>query len=121
MNFFTSSFRHLREARSSQLARLREWETEINKLEELKITVENDADLEGPPRHMRYITENKPSSGIIIPDEPILSCECESCDIANSEKNQSCCPDLNESSFPYTKHGYLRLRKGTPIYECNKG
>ncbi len=51
--------RYLKETRKNQLERLREWEREINQIEDQPIVVENNADLEGPPRHMKYITEYK--------------------------------------------------------------
>ncbi len=60
-------FRYLREARKSQLQRLREWEGEINEIEGHPIVVENRFDLEGPPRHMKYITKYKVSRHQNVP------------------------------------------------------
>ena len=39
--------------------RLKEWEKEINAIsaDSAKLKVENDFDLEGPPRHMTYINQ----------------------------------------------------------------
>ena len=53
--------RYLQEARKSQLQRLTDWEKEINLVDYQgpAIKVENEVDLEGPPRHMKYITEYK--------------------------------------------------------------
>jgi histone-lysine N-methyltransferase SUV39H len=56
---------------------LAQWEKEINQMESPRVSVENKADLEGPPRHMTYVTESKPSEGIVIPDDPVIGCECE--------------------------------------------
>ena len=39
--------------------RLQQWEKEINDLENPRVYVENNADLEGPPRHMTYVTVSK--------------------------------------------------------------
>ena len=39
--------------------RLQQWEKEINVLENPRVSVENNADLEGPPRHMTYVTVSK--------------------------------------------------------------
>ncbi len=101
--------------------RLKEWEKEINSIanEPVKLIVENNEDLEGPPRQMKYINEYLPSEGITIPDDPFLGCECKDgiCSLA-SEK--TCCPASADAIFPYTKYGKLRIEPGTPIYECNK-
>ena len=57
----------------------------------------------------------------MIPDDPVIGCECDSaCSLATAK---TCCPALNSpetSDFPYTKYGYIRLDVGRPIYECNK-
>jgi len=55
--------------------------------------------------------------GIIIPDDPIIGCECTTCDVKN-EKN--CCPGSNGHLMAYNKFGRLRIDVGAPIYECNK-
>lgn len=113
--------RHVREKRKEQLARLKEWEKEINQIngDAAKLLVENEIDLEGPPRQMTYINKYKPSPGIVIPDDPPMGCECEggSCELRNEK---TCCPSMNGQLFPYTKFGKLRICPGTPIYECNK-
>ena len=113
--------KHVREKRKEQLARLKEWEKEINVIDKgsAKLVVENDVDLEGPPRQMKYINAYKPSQGIVIPDDPPLGCECEggSCELRNEK---TCCPSMNGHIFPYNKYGKLRIHVGAPIYECNK-
>ena len=58
---------HTKEKRAEQLRHLKEWETEVNtldmsssgKVQNAKIIVENDYDLEGPPRHMTYMNSYK--------------------------------------------------------------
>ena len=75
MTFKTfSPLQHVREKRKEQLARLKDWEKEINVIDKgsAKLVVENDVDLEGPPRQMKYINAYKPSQGIVIPDDPPL-------------------------------------------------
>ena len=55
--------RHVKEKRAEQHRSIKEWEAEINTLDRssagnaqnAKITVENNYDLEGPPRHMTYM------------------------------------------------------------------
>ena len=62
--------RHVKEKRAEQLQNLKEWCDEVNKLDcssagnaqNAKITVINDADLEGPPRHMTYMNSYKVST-----------------------------------------------------------
>ncbi len=111
----------MKEARKSQQERLREWEREINSAEEPqpRVSVENECDLEGPPRHMKYITRYRPSPGIVIPEDPLIGCECPggACDAGSAS---GCCPGASDATFPYTKFGRLRLEVGMPVFECNK-
>lgn len=112
--------KHVLGKRKEQQQRLKEWEKEINAIsgDVAKITVENEADLEGPPRQLNFIRESKPSEGIIIPDDPLIGCDCQNCDI---KADKDCCPSMNGVvHFPYTKYGKLRIAVGVPIYECNK-
>lgn len=51
--------RHAKDARDDQVKRLQDWEREINAKETAKVVVENEYDLEGPPRHMNYVTMYK--------------------------------------------------------------
>jgi hypothetical protein len=59
--------RHVKEKRAEQEKSLKEWEAEVNTLDRssvgnaqnAKITVQNDYDLEGPPRHMTYMNSYK--------------------------------------------------------------
>ncbi len=98
---------------------LQEWEREINAIsKEAKITVENSTDLEGPPRQMTFIKESKPAKGIVIPDDPLIGCECSGCNIKTEKQ---CCPGINGGlHYAYTMYGKLRINVGVPIYECNK-
>ncbi len=129
--------KYLNEARKMQLQRLKDWEQEINDTErsQARIAVENKCDLEGPPRHMKYITTYKvswfthcfrghfvlprsfqPAPGLIIPSDPPIGCDCDDC-FANSKR---CCPSVSGGNFAYNKFGRLKLGVGMPIFECNK-
>jgi len=113
-------FKHVDSLRKDQLRRLKEWQDEVNQLDQkaIKITVENEHDLEGPPRYLNYINKYYPSNpSIIIPDDPIIGCECETCDV---KSERSCCPGSNGHMMAYNKFGRLRIDPGAPIYECNK-
>jgi len=73
----------------------------------------------GPPRQMKYINAYRAGEGIAIPDDPLVGCSCETCDI----RNKNCCPKTSgDFQFAYTKHGKLRevIGVGSPLYECNK-
>ena len=53
--------KHVDSLRKDQQRRLKEWQDEVNQLEAVKVTVENDYDLEGPPRYLKYINKYYPS------------------------------------------------------------
>lgn len=97
---------------------LEEWEMKLNKVstDSAKIYVENDVDLEGPPDNFEYINDYLPGKGIIIPQDPLIGCECEDCFATKS----CCCPENSGSEFPYYRHKRVRVPRGRPIYECNK-
>jgi len=114
--------KHVLSKKKEQQERLKEWAAEINAIDagHAKIAVENTADLEGPPRQMKYINQSKPAEGILIPDDPPFGCECPGgmCDL---KTEKTCCPRNNDiQDFPYSKYGKLRITTGVPIYECNK-
>ncbi|XP_022238933.1 histone-lysine N-methyltransferase SUV39H1-like isoform X2 [Limulus polyphemus] len=105
------------EKRKEVLLRLKEWERDINQLSDgAPIIVENHVDIEGPPENFTYITDYKPSEGIVIPEDPLVGCECDSC--LESQKN--CCSTQSGGLFAYNRYGYLKVEPGVPIYECNK-
>lgn len=116
-NSFIMYLLHLR--REVQLNNLREWEAMMTKecKEDALIKVENDYDLEGPPKGFIYINECLASSDITIPDDPLVGCECDSC----QPKNRKCCGVQNAHfRFNYSQTGRMNLELGTPVYECNK-
>lgn len=99
--------------------RLSEWEIEINKVSSdlACVSVENDVDLEGPPTNFTYINDYKPGEGIIIPDDPLVGCECEPDCISNKHQ---CCGHQSGGQFAYNKWRRVAVPFGSPIYECNK-
>ncbi|XP_072754974.1 suppressor of variegation 3-9 isoform X1 [Anoplolepis gracilipes] len=110
----------LLELRRDQLESLQDWENEMNSITKNKptIRVENLVDLESAPQDFYYIDNYLPGAGVIIPDDPPIGCECDSCE---SGKKSGCCFAQNGvSSLPYTSACRIRVPPGTPIYECNK-
>lgn len=80
-----------------------------------KISVQNNVDFAGPPENFTYINQSIPGTGVIIPDEPPIGCECTACNC----RSKSCC-GMQAGFFAYTINKRLRVAPGTPIYECNK-
>lgn len=102
--------------RCKQLIALKAWEEHINQVDKCKkITVENNADLAGPPDNFTYINSSIPGAGITIPDDPPIGCDCTACNC----RSKSCC-GMQAGLFAYTTKKMLRVASGTPIYECNK-
>ena len=97
---------------------LKEWEDKLNKVntDPAPIFVENNMDLEGPPANFIYINDYIAGEGVIIPQDPIVGCECENC----FESKKECCAACSGAEFAYYKHGKVRVLPGLPIYECNK-
>lgn len=110
----------LLELRRDQLELLQDWENEMNSITKNKptIRVENLVDLEGAPQDFYYINNYLPGAGIIIPDDPPIGCECDSCE--NGKKSGCCFAQNGVTSLPYTSACRVRVPPGTPIYECNK-
>lgn len=99
------------------LRALKEWERHLNNVstDPAQITVENNVDLEGPPENFEYINDYKAGPGIVIPNDPVIGCECVEC-----YKNQSgCCAAQFGVEFAYNK-SRLKVHPGRPVYECNK-
>ncbi|CAG2057271.1 unnamed protein product [Timema podura] len=108
----------MHELRVSQKQRLKEWETEMNYIssDSAKIYVENEADLEGPPRNFTYINHYIAGDNVTIPKSPPFGCLCEpECTIGSF-----CCGKLWNSRSAYGRDQRLLAELGTPIYECNK-
>lgn len=108
--------RDFHKRRIEQQLRLKEWEEEINQIVQGNppIKIENNCDLEEPPVGFTYVTQCKAGEGVIIPDDPIIGCECTDC-----IDSKTCCGPMSGSHSAYTKLGRLKVPVGTPIYECN--
>ncbi|KAL7292029.1 hypothetical protein TKK_0014313 [Trichogramma kaykai] len=107
-----------KQERVKQLKTLSDWEDEMNDIakNQPNIKVENEVDLEGPPANFTYINVYQATEGVIIPEDPIIGCGCDNCDW----KKRDCCYAQYGALFPYTATGRIRVKPGTPIYECNK-
>lgn len=102
--------------RCRQLMKLKDWEEHLNQVDKSKkLTVENNVDLDGPPENFTYINQSIPGSGVTIPNDPPIGCECLACNC----RSKSCC-GMQGGIFAYTAKKRLRVAPGTPIYECNK-
>lgn len=112
--------------RLRQLQNMKKFQDNINKEDQSKnLSVENDVDLEIPPMEdFTYTNDVIPRDGIVIDDNPPFGCTCtdDGGQCTYGSKSE-CCPRINTenpNNFAYTKRGILRVKQGTPIYECNK-
>lgn len=103
--------------KAKQRRALQRWEQELNAKRSHQgcITVENEVDLDGPPRAFVYINEYRVGEGITL-NQVAVGCECQDCLWAPSG---GCCPGASLHKFAYNDQGQVRLRAGLPIYECN--
>lgn len=103
------------ELRRKQLEDLKVWEKKINSVEKCFVGLQNDRDLDLLPAELDYSTEMKSFPGVIVPDDPLVGCDCEeACSIRSS-----CCGIMSNSTFAYNAHRKLRIPEQTAIYECN--
>ncbi|KPP59417.1 histone-lysine N-methyltransferase SUV39H1-like, partial [Scleropages formosus] len=93
------------------------WEEQLNtmRVHKGRIFVQNDVDLDGPPKDFTYINNYKVGDGIVL-TEVAVGCECTDC-LGNPVNG--CCAGASLHRFAYNDRGQLRLRAGQPIYECN--
>ncbi|XP_033338541.2 histone-lysine N-methyltransferase SUV39H2 isoform X1 [Megalopta genalis] len=105
------------ELRKKQLESLLLWGKEMNTVTKGRptIKVENFVDLEEGPQNFYYIDVYRPGTGVIIPNDPPIGCECTTC---NSKAK--CCFGQYGTYCPYNSSFKIRVPPGTPIYECNK-
>lgn len=99
---------------------LDEWEKYLNEQSpnEGYIAVENMVDNEGPPRDFTYITENILHKDIrpLFDTDFLVGCNCvRLCTMESCE-----CPRNSGGVLAYDRDGRVRVKPGTPIYECNK-
>ncbi|XP_071817256.1 uncharacterized protein [Apostichopus japonicus] len=97
---------------------LKNWTISLNCIctDTAPIVVENDVDFEGPPTDFTYINDYISGRGVTIPNDPLVGCECTKC----SEDEPECCPQNSGVKFAYNRLKHIRVKPGTPIYECNK-
>ena len=100
---------------------LDEWEKYLNEQShnEAYIAVENTIDNEGPPRDFEYITHNLLHEDVrhVHNNDFLVGCSCERICM-----KESCdCPrnGARGGQFAYDRNGRVRVKPGTPIYECN--
>ena len=107
----------LRSRKADHANRLRLWEYEINQVTKgyPPVKIENNVDLEEPPVGFSYMNHCKAGEGVVIPDDPVIGCECTDC----IDGRKTCCGPMSGTQSAYTKAGKLRVPVGTPIYECN--
>lgn len=104
--------------KAKQRKALRQWEHHLNVKRNHNgiIKVENEVDLEGPPKDFVYINEYKVGDGINL-TEVAVGCECKDCYMKAVD---GCCPGASQNRFAYNDQGQVKIRAGKPIYECNK-
>ncbi|XP_044856246.1 histone-lysine N-methyltransferase SUV39H1-like isoform X2 [Mauremys mutica] len=104
--------------KAKQRRALWRWERQLNAKRNHKgrIVVENEVDLDGPPRDFVYINEYKVGEGISL-TQVAVGCECRDC-LAEAAGG-CCCPGASRHKFAYNELGQVRIRAGLPIYECN--
>jgi histone-lysine N-methyltransferase SUV39H len=78
----------------------------------------NDIDDTMPPDSFVYVTTNILGHGVPEPEEGVvIGCSCH----GNCSRSKRCCPQmLQDSTFPYTKDGLIKLDPGKAVVECNK-
>ncbi|KAM7322500.1 hypothetical protein ACRRTK_018005 [Alexandromys fortis] len=101
--------------KAKQRIALQRWQDYLNRRKNHKgmIFVENTVDLEGPPLDFYYINEYRPAPGITINNEATFGCSCTDCFMGK------CCPVEAGVVLAYNKNQQIKIKPGTPIYECN--
>lgn len=99
---------------------LDDWEGYLNEQSpnEAYIAVENVVDNEGPPLDFIYTTHNilhKDIPSHLFDIDYLVGCSCERiCTMDTCD-----CPLNSGGVFAYDRNGRVRVKPGTPIYECN--
>lgn len=102
--------------RMEQLTSMQQWQQQINNADKSSnLMVENNYDFEMPPLDFNYINDNIAGNGIIIPNDPLIGCDCgDTC-----YSRTKCCGQNSGSLFAYNKKKRIKVPPGTPIFECN--
>ncbi|XP_040298741.1 histone-lysine N-methyltransferase SUV39H1 [Bufo bufo] len=112
-----SSLSHHVVLKAKQRQRLRLWEQQLSAKRAHPfglILVENEVDLEGPPKDFMYINEYRVGEGLTI-TKSAVGCKCRNC----FTDEQGCCPGGFQHKFAYNDEGQVKIKPGFPIYECN--
>lgn len=105
----------LNERRKEQLQILAMWEKEINDLSaEAPISVVNNVDLESRPLDFVYTDRNLFGNSINKECLKALT----GCDCTNCLKVRCECACRDDFTLGYNINRKLKVKKGTPIYEC---
>lgn len=109
-------------ARLEQLQDMHEFQQRINIVDQSKnLHVENVVDMERPPiSEFTYTNDVIPRDGIVIPDDPPVGCVCTTEKDGVCSGKSKCCPETFDAEFAYNSRGLIRVKQGTPIFECNK-
>ncbi|XP_075691045.1 histone-lysine N-methyltransferase SUV39H1 isoform X2 [Rhinoderma darwinii] len=99
-----SSLSHHVVLKAKQRQRLRLWEQKLNtkRAHPGLILVENEVDLEGPPKDFMYINEYKVGEGLTI-TQSAVGCKCQDC----FTDEQGCCPGGFQNKFAYNEDGQI--------------
>ncbi|KAG8447317.1 hypothetical protein GDO86_014689 [Hymenochirus boettgeri] len=110
------SLSHYLVLKAKQRKRLRLWEQQLNvkRSHPGLILVENEVDLEGPPRDFVYINEYKVGEGVAV-SQVSGGCKCRDC----FSNDGGCCPGAFQHKMAYNEEGQVKIKAGFPIYECN--
>ena len=106
--------KHFKLRKIDQKISLEEWEQHLNRVYkgEPYIKVENEVDHEGKPDYFEYITESRSMEGILVPDDPLVGCDCEDC----KNCKESCCGA--NAGAPFAYYSNRRVSKACAPVKC---
>ncbi|KAJ1519872.1 hypothetical protein ONE63_004114 [Megalurothrips usitatus] len=108
----------MKEIRKEQLDILKRWEDSLNNIGPGGLSVENQVDLEGPPKDFMFITQNKTGPGLdnCVLIGQVAGCECtEECGT-----RETCCPNMAGVDWAYSACSRLIVSPRSGIFECNR-
>ncbi|XP_034231535.1 histone-lysine N-methyltransferase SUV39H1-A-like [Thrips palmi] len=108
----------MKEVRKEQLELMKLWEDNLNSVGPGGLSVENQVDLEGPPKDFMYITQNITGPGVnsCMLIGQVAGCECtEECGT-----HETCCPNMAGVDWAYSALSRLIVSPRSGIFECNR-
>ncbi|XP_050527592.1 histone-lysine N-methyltransferase Su(var)3-9-like isoform X2 [Daktulosphaira vitifoliae] len=103
--------------RQQQLLELKYWEIDINTVSfGHKVKIENNIDLEGPPKYFTYTTKCVTNEDVVVPEDPPIGCNCSK----NCYNSSDCCNEISGYSSVYDTLKNITISPGCPVFECNK-